>query len=105
MKIYNYDTNGIYIGCDDADESPLEPGVFLIPANATTVEPPELDSEHLAVWNGAAWGIQDISLAVPKPEENEIKEQDEPKTQAEILLERIELMQKAIDDLVLNGGI
>lgn len=39
MKIYNYNYLGLFIGCSDADENPLEPGRFLIPAGATEIEP------------------------------------------------------------------
>lgn len=40
MKIYNYHPETfVYIGDSIADESPLEPGIFLIPSCSTTVEP------------------------------------------------------------------
>lgn len=38
--VYSYNEDGYYIGETIAYESPLEPGVFLIPAQATEVEPP-----------------------------------------------------------------
>lgn len=41
MEIYNYNEKGLYIGASIADESPLEPGVFLIPACSTTEKPLE----------------------------------------------------------------
>lgn len=47
MKVYSYHpTTGAFIGTDTASESPLEPGVFLIPAHATKIEPPKPRSGH-----------------------------------------------------------
>ena len=41
QTVYNYDhRTRIYTGASQADESPLEPGVFLIPAHATSQPPP-----------------------------------------------------------------
>ncbi len=49
MKIYNYDSTTFeYNGTSIADESPLEPGVFLIPTNASEIQPP-VSSENEAV--------------------------------------------------------
>lgn len=56
QEIYHYDPNtGFYIGADVADESPLEPGVWLIPAHATTVAPPPVSQGNKAVWTGETW--------------------------------------------------
>jgi hypothetical protein len=59
MKIYNYHPETReYLGSADADESPLEAGQFLIPAHATTVEPPSVDLDQAAVYVNGEWNVQ-----------------------------------------------
>jgi hypothetical protein len=65
MKIYNYDTNGIYTGDSVADESPLEDGIFLMPANSTEVAPPEVTEGNQAVFSAGEWIVQ----AIPAPDQ------------------------------------
>mgnify|MGYP001559909193 FL=1 len=56
--IYNYDPQtGVFVAEMLADESPLEPGVFLIPANATDVPPPS----QAHSWRDGNW------IIVPPP--------------------------------------
>jgi hypothetical protein len=58
--VYGYnDKTGEYMGETTAYESPLEPGVYLIPANATETAPPETGEHEAAVWHGAAWEISE----------------------------------------------
>jgi hypothetical protein len=59
---------GVFIGIDFAQESPLEPGVFLLPAGATFVEPPQVSDGQQAIWNGNSWEVQDIPAPEPEPE-------------------------------------
>jgi hypothetical protein len=65
MNIYHYiaDT-GIFYSEGVADESPLEPSVFLIPAYATTVTPPEVADPEVAVFRNGAWSVE----VLPPPE-------------------------------------
>jgi hypothetical protein len=66
MNIYHYnDQDGIYLASGVADESPLEPGVYLIPAFATTVEPPVFKDGERAVFSNEAWTVEAIP---PEPE-------------------------------------
>jgi hypothetical protein len=68
MKIYHYHPyTRKYLYQDNADESPLEPGVFLLPAYATFVEPPcDIPEDSYISWSGNGWEILKIP-DIPKP--------------------------------------
>jgi hypothetical protein len=58
MKIYNYHQELKYfIGEDYAFESPLEPGIFLIPAHATDIKPPQCGLREIQIFNGTSWDV------------------------------------------------
>ena len=59
MKTYKYSQTGEFLYEIQCQESPREPGKFLIPANATTVAPPEEQAGKARVWNGEEWGYRD----------------------------------------------
>lgn len=65
MKIYNYDDNGIFINEGIADESPLEPGVSLIPANATTAEPLERKDGFYIKFNSETTQVEQMAASEP----------------------------------------
>ncbi len=56
--VYSYHPqSGEFLSREVADESPLEPGVFLIPANACLIEPPAVAALQVAVYRDAAWRV------------------------------------------------
>ena len=56
MNAYKYDiTTGEFLLTVQCQESPREPGKFLIPANTTIVEPPEEQNGKVRIWNGTEW--------------------------------------------------
>lgn len=76
MKIYNYDQNGKLIGSSKADPSPLEEGMYLIPARATDQEPPVPKNGFDIYWNETKWEYRPVPN--PKPEQpNEYSVWDE----------------------------
>lgn len=74
MKIYNFHpVSGDFIQESIADESPLEPGVYLIPAHSTTIAPPEFDATtDICKWVGpiesGSWQVMLIDEALEKSE-------------------------------------
>jgi hypothetical protein len=73
MKIYHYNPVTLqYIGEGLADQDPLEQGKWLVPANATLVNPlPTQDSKTIHFVNGQ-WVYQDIPQVEPEPEQIEL---------------------------------
>ncbi len=68
MKIVSQlDADGYFVGLTTADESPLEPGVFLIPGGAVDVEPPVVPDGHRARWSNG-WAFEAIPQPEPEPE-------------------------------------
>jgi hypothetical protein len=64
--IYNYDPQtGELIDESPADESPLEPGVILIPSFATTIKPPKTASREIAVFAEGKWHVKADWRGVP----------------------------------------
>ena len=58
MNVFQTNVDGVFMGVAVADESPLEPGVFLIPAGCVEVEPPSIPAGSLARWIDGAWQVE-----------------------------------------------
>jgi hypothetical protein len=61
--VYQLDQTGAYLGETIAHESPLEPGVYLIPGGCVEIAPPETKEGEVAIWDGV-WTLVDL----PEPE-------------------------------------
>lgn len=77
--VYSYDPiTGQYAGTAIAFEDALEPGTYLIPANATEAEPPFEPNEggDWLHWNGSAWEWKSWPIPetpiVPEPTSEEL---------------------------------
>lgn len=56
MKIWHYNwETGLLVGEGEARPNPREPGKFLVPANATVLEPPKPRADHAVMWGGEGW--------------------------------------------------
>jgi len=70
--VYQTNSAGLLLGAIEADPSPLEPGVFLMPAGAVETPPPaDWPDEKWPRWTGAAWSLvnRPQDPAQPSPEQ------------------------------------
>lgn len=78
MDIYHYHpATGEYQGYGIADESPLEPGHYLVPANATLLVPPDFDpGVQICRYVEGQWTVEDLpagpETAPPGPTQEQI---------------------------------
>jgi hypothetical protein len=65
MIIYNYDKDyKYYIDSSEADPSPLEPGVFLIPANSTSIQPPNCLESEIQIFDNNSWTVVTNNIGI-----------------------------------------
>ena len=61
MKIYLFNPEtGIYLGEDFADEAPMRRGGRMMPTDATTIAPPEVERGQIPVFNAdeQRWAVR-----------------------------------------------
>lgn len=66
--VFQTNTLGFFVGVATADESPLEPGIFHIPAGCVEMPPPACTDKEIARWVSGAWLKEKLPEA-PTPEE------------------------------------
>lgn len=67
LLVYSFNPHtGEYVGEDEAHPSPLEPGKFLIPANATEISPPAKKDKFFRKFDGTNWVYEAIAEPVVK---------------------------------------
>lgn len=63
--VYQYDDNGYFMYETVADESPLEPGIFLYPRNTTDCPPPNCNDKFIPRWLDNKWVLEEINQTTP----------------------------------------
>lgn len=58
-QVCQLDFNGYFTNLTVADESPLEPGVYLLPARTVDAEPPQIPANQVAKWENG-WVFEDV---------------------------------------------
>lgn len=71
-KVIQLDADGYFVGFTEADESPLEPGIFLMPSGAIDAPAPVIPEGQQAKWDGA-WVFEKIPQLDPEPDPESVE--------------------------------
>jgi hypothetical protein len=96
--VHQLDDEGFYVGSSGADESPLEPGVFLIPAGCVEPEPPPHVEGMRRRFEDGGWSY--VSIPAPEPEAPQTREDIE---QSQWLLIRAERDRRQACGVAVGG--
>jgi hypothetical protein len=109
---------GEFLVSSSADESPLEPGVVIIPANATIMQPPSVSPGEVAVFRSDGWeivedhrgitcwlqdGSQHIITSIGPPPEGSVLLRP-PSTPEQIIVSFTAAIQQQLDDFARTRG-
>ncbi len=65
-KVAQLDAEGYFLWMTDADEHPLVPGEYILPAGTVDAEKPEPPLGHAARWGEDDWVFEPIAPAPPE---------------------------------------
>jgi hypothetical protein len=68
IQVCQLNEHNYFVDITFADESPLEPDVYLIPADCVEADPPAIESNQKAKWVNDAWVYEEIPPKPPVPE-------------------------------------
>lgn len=57
--VFQTDHLGLFVGTAQADQDPLQPGYWLIPAGCVETPPPQIPALKEALWTAAGWKLVD----------------------------------------------
>lgn len=93
---------GYFVGTTEADESPLEPGEYHMPAGCVDIEPPEFERENqVARLVDGAWLFEDTPD--PESEEPEPVPDDAPLTAEQVAANRRKVYAVESDPLKIEA--
>lgn len=66
-QVLQLNEEGYLVGVTEADESPLEPGVWLIPYGAVDTDLPSIPDGFIAKWNGSSFDMEAYVAPTDEP--------------------------------------